>query len=241
MKLDTFGISCNTTRFIIIIIIIINTTTPPRGHHDTAMAQLTMADLEAYPGTYDSDRDVGDVLIGEDAARPVIEASSSGNDTALRSFLSQPQWIKTMLESVHCIYAVLSVRNGVRRVMATPRSHLERALTVAAQNGHAGVVSTLLAFASHQNVNALDEEPARTIITKTIRGGHAAVFKALAAADPNIVNFRLPHGTLPLYEAVRQGKTDVERIRCIPFSGQRSLGATTRLCCLTPHLRKVRA
>ena len=69
------------------------------------MAELTMADLKELPSSYDSIRDVGDVLIGEDTARLLIEASSSGNDTALQSLLSQPQWIKTILETPHSIYS----------------------------------------------------------------------------------------------------------------------------------------
>jgi hypothetical protein len=55
------------------------------------MAQLTTADLKQHPTSYDSLRDVGDVLVGEDTARPLIEASSSGDDATLQSFLSQPQ------------------------------------------------------------------------------------------------------------------------------------------------------
>jgi ankyrin repeat protein len=177
--------------------------------HNTAMTQLTLADLKEFPSLYDSPRHVGDVLIGEDTARRLIEASSSGNDTALRSLLSQPQWIKTMLEKPHCIYSETRGSNGERKVMAVRTLHLERCLIVAAQNGHAAVVSTLLAFANLQSIDAPGEATTRTIINKIIDGGHAAVFKALASADPTVVNFRLPHGTLPLYEAAKRRKTDV--------------------------------
>ncbi|KAF2126196.1 ankyrin [Dothidotthia symphoricarpi CBS 119687] len=45
---------------------------------------------------------------------------------------------------------------------------------------------------------------------KIVRGGDAAVFKALLSADPNIINFRLGHGhELPLYEAVRLRQPDI--------------------------------
>ncbi|KAF2675725.1 ankyrin [Lentithecium fluviatile CBS 122367] len=175
------------------------------------MAQLTMADLKDFPSSYDSPRDVGDVLIGEDTARLLIEASSSGNDTALQSLLSQPQWIKTMLEEPHCIYDERRPSQGpndVRQVTATRMSNLERALTVAAQNGQAAVVSTLLAFAKHQGIDASDVLTKSTI-NKIIGGGHATVFKAVASADPNIINWPIGHGTLPLYEAVRRRQTDV--------------------------------
>ncbi|KAH8730361.1 ankyrin repeat-containing domain protein [Phaeosphaeriaceae sp. PMI808] len=170
-----------------------------------------MADLKEFPSCYDSPRDVGEVLIGEDAARLLIEASSSGNDTAVQSLLSQPQWIETMLEAPHCIYNESRPSQGpndVREVTAMRILNLERALTVAAQNGHAAVVSTLLAFATDQDIEASDVIT-RSIINKIISGGHAAVFEALASVDPDIINFPIGHGTLPLYEAVRRRQTDV--------------------------------
>lgn len=175
------------------------------------MAQLTMADLKELPSSYESPRDVGDVLIGEDTAHPLIEAASSGNDAALQDLLSQPQWTKTMLEQPHCIYYASRPSQGpndVRTVSAMHMSNLERALTVAAQNGHVVVVSTLLAFATHQGIDT-SKVMTRSVINKTIKGGHGAVFKAFASADPNVVNFDLPHGTQPLYEAARLRKSDV--------------------------------
>jgi ankyrin repeat protein len=170
-----------------------------------------MADLKDFPSSYDSPRDIGDVLVGEDAAHLLIEASSSGNDTALKSLLSQPQWIKIMLEEPHCIYHESRPSQGpndAREVTATPMSNLERALTVAALNAQAAVVSTLLAFATHQGIDASDVI-AKSTINKIIGGGHAAVFKAVASADPNIINRPIGHGTLPLYEAVRRRQIDV--------------------------------
>jgi ankyrin repeat protein len=175
------------------------------------MAQLTMADLKDLPSSYDSPRDIGDVLIGEDAARLLIEASSSGNNTAVESLLSQPQWIKTIFEKPHTIYYERRKSQGpndVREVSAMRISNLERALTVAAQNGQAIVVSTLLAFAKDQGLD-ISKVITRPIITKTIHGGQAAVFKALASADPDVINRDIDHGTLPLYEAARKRQPDV--------------------------------
>ncbi|KAF2872816.1 ankyrin repeat-containing domain protein, partial [Massariosphaeria phaeospora] len=136
----------------------------------------------------------------------------SGNDAALQSLLSQPQWIKTMREKPHSIYSETTGANGERRAMAHPTLNLDRCLIAAAQNGHAAVVSTLLAFGKHHSIDTSNETTMRTIITKIIRHGHAAVFKALATADPNVVRFRFPHGTLPLYEAVRQRETEVAAV-----------------------------
>ncbi|KAH3992253.1 hypothetical protein HBH98_228740 [Parastagonospora nodorum] len=171
------------------------------------MAQLTTADLSELPSSYESPRDIGDVLIGEDTARPLTEACSSGNDTTLRGLLSQPQWIKTMLEKPHVIYSE-SVLDDMHQVLAKPMSNIERCFTVAAQNGHASVVSTLFTFATDQNVDA-STFMTRSLMNKAISGGHAAVIKALASADPKVITFPLFHGALPLYEAIRLRKPDV--------------------------------
>lgn len=170
-----------------------------------------MADREELPSVCDSSREIGDVLVGEDAARLLIEASSSGNDTALQSLLSQPQWIKTVLEESHTIISENRPTEGpndARQVIAGPISNLERALRAAAGNGHAAVVSTLLAFATQQGVDTSNVITS-WIVWKTIKSGHGAVFKALASADPTVINFRLGHGSLPLYEAVRLRQPDV--------------------------------
>ncbi|KAF2008712.1 ankyrin [Aaosphaeria arxii CBS 175.79] len=175
------------------------------------MPQLTMADLKEFPSLYASPREVGDVLVGEDAAHLLIQASSSGNAADLQSLLLEPQWIKTILDEPHCIYYESRPSQGpndAREVTARRMSNLERALTVATQNGQAAVVSTLLAFATRQGIDASDFIT-RPIINKVIIAGHAAVFKALASADPTIINFPMGHGTLPLYEAVRRRQPDL--------------------------------
>jgi ankyrin repeat protein len=168
------------------------------------MADPTKGNLKDYPAIYTSSRGVGDVLVGQDAARRLIEASSSGNDTALWSLLSQPQYITTMLDKPHTIY---SEDRG--RVSAMPILNLERALTVAAQNGHATIVAALLAFATEHSI-PLSDVITRAVINKAIDGGHAAVFEALGAAYPNVINIRIGHGHQgPLYEAVRRRRPDV--------------------------------
>ncbi|KAF2152514.1 ankyrin [Myriangium duriaei CBS 260.36] len=162
-------------------------------------------------GIHGSTRDIWDVLEGDDTARLVIEASSSGDDKELQKLLSQPQWIKTMLERPETIYSDMDPKeapNAVREVMAMPMFNLERALNAGAWNGHAAVVSALLTFATQQGMHASDIIT-RWTINKTIFNGHAAAFKALASADPNVINFSLGHGTLPLYEAVRLRQPDM--------------------------------
>lgn len=175
------------------------------------MEESTVAEVKETRSFYYSPRDIGDVLFGEDAARLLIEASSSGHDMTLQSLLSQPQWIKTMLETPHSIdsqYREKQGPNDVRQVSATRRLNLERALTKAAENGHAAVVSTLLTFATQQGIHTADIIT-RMIINKAIGSGQGAVFKALASADPDVINFPLGHGVLPLWDAARRRQTDV--------------------------------
>jgi ankyrin repeat protein len=161
---------------------------------------------------YKSLRDIGEVLSGEDTAGPLIEESSSGNDTTLQSLLSEPQWIKAMLEEPDVIYSAhgwgAGEKKDERQVLARPRSNIERCFMVAAKNGHAAVISTLLAFAKRQNVNAFNVMT-RQAVNEAIGGGHAAVFKAMASADPNVINLELYHGARPLYEAVRRWKPEL--------------------------------
>jgi ankyrin repeat protein len=175
------------------------------------MAELTMADLKPTPDVYQSSREVFDVLIGEDAALPLIEAISSGDNTALESMLSQPQWIKIVLEEPHCIYyqdCPIDDKNQVRTVMAMPLSNLVRAIIIAARDGHAAAVSTLLSFASQQGIKPMSVIM-RWAVDRAINNGHAAVLEAMISADPKVVTFPLGHGNQPLVQAVKRSKTEV--------------------------------
>lgn len=172
------------------------------------MADLTMADLQPHQAIYQSSRALFDELIGEDVALPLIEASSSGDNITLQSILARPQWSKIMLEKPHCIYyqeRPSQDKSDLRSVFAMEMSNLERAVIKAAENGHAAAVSMLLSFASQQSL-----EPSSVItrwaLDRTINNGHAAVFEALASADPEIGNSTLlGHGALPLSQAIKRG------------------------------------
>lgn len=175
------------------------------------MAELTLADLEDIPSSYKSTRNVGDVLIGEDAARPLLEASFSGDAAALRSLLSQPRWIRIMLECPHSIYKESRPRedsNDARKVSAHRISNIERAFTIAVHNRHADILSLLMAFSKEQGIGA-SEFVSKSTMNQIIADGHAWAFRALASAEPSIVNFHTGHGALALYEAVRLRQTDL--------------------------------
>jgi hypothetical protein len=171
------------------------------------MAELSAADLKVCPSTYETSREIGDVLLGEDTARELIEASSSGNNTAVQSLLSQPQWIEKMFEEQHRIYGESYGSPGQKS--ARPQSNLEYASEIAAVNGHAVVVSTLLAFAKDHGVKVPDIFH-KIILNRVIKNRQAAAVRAIASADPNITKMPVSHGgVLPLYEAVRTGQTDM--------------------------------
>lgn len=176
------------------------------------MAELTMADLEPLPANYQSSRALFDVLVGEDAALPLMEATSSGDNTTLQSLLVQPQWAKIMLEEPHWIYyqqRPSEDKSDVREVSAMSWSNLVRAVIKASDAGHAAVVSTLLDFASQQGLEPSDVIM-RWALDRAINNNHAAVLEAMAAADPEIVSSPiLGHGRLPLSQAIKRGKTEV--------------------------------
>ncbi|PQE30261.1 ankyrin repeat-containing protein [Rutstroemia sp. NJR-2017a WRK4] len=167
------------------------------------MAELTIANLKSTPCIYQSSRAVFDVLIGEDAALPLIEALSSDDNTKLHSMLKQPQWIEIALSEPH-----FDNEHPVRSVTAMPMLTLTRAIIIAARDGHAAAISTLLGFASEQGMKPM------TVITswaidRAIINGHAAVFEAMASVDRKVVTFPLGHGNLPLIQSVRRGRTEV--------------------------------
>ncbi|EAT87182.1 hypothetical protein HBH56_226260 [Parastagonospora nodorum] len=162
------------------------------------------------PGPDESARGVGDVLIGEDKAYSLLKACFSGDDTTLRSLLSQPQWIQTILEEPNTIYSVWVVR-GVPKASARPTLNIERCLTLAAANGRAAAVSALLSFAKSQSIDT-STFMTRPLIKHAIGAGNAAVFKALVHADPRIINLPLGHRALPLFEAVRRRKYEVAAV-----------------------------
>ena len=175
------------------------------------MAELTMADLKSFPAGYQSSRAIFDVLIGKDAALPLLEAIDSGDNVTLRSMLSQPQWAKIVLEESHCIYyqeCPSNNKSDIRGVSAMPMSNLKRAIIKAAMNGHATAISTLLSFASQQGIKPMSVMT-RWAVDRAINNGHAAVIEAMISADPEVVTFPLGHGNLPLVQAIKRRKTEV--------------------------------
>lgn len=173
-----------------------------------SMAELTLADLSPQPALYESSRGMMDVLVGEDIAYALIQASSTGDTEGLQNLLLQPEWIKTAMESQHAVYYVnQSPREGdLREVMAMPYSNLLRAVFLAAEHDHPAAVSVLLKFASQQRIKP-SSVIERETLSRTLQRGRAEVLDAMASADRTVVNRHIHHGHMALDMAVESYRT----------------------------------
>lgn len=176
------------------------------------MAESTTADLPTSIHGAQSSRAKWDVLFGEDTALAMIQAASSGDDTALRSMLSQPHWTKIAFAQQLSIYSFSNpslhdTSDGPKRDART-MSNRERASTIAAENGHAAAISALLRFVKKQHVKPLDFIT-RWAVKSTITNGHAAVIEAMVSAVPKVGTSNLGHDGQPLDFAVCHRKTEV--------------------------------
>lgn len=93
------------------------------------MVEINPADLKSFPSQYESSRALSDVLIGDDIASPLFEASSSGDLAALWTILEEHPEIA--LESPHRIYMEDRPARGkddARRVRAMKRLNVDRAI-----------------------------------------------------------------------------------------------------------------
>jgi hypothetical protein len=193
-----------------------------RYHHTfCTMAPLTEADvkpqLKDWPTIYElaagtgGDLQLFDVLLGEDTARPLMEASKAGDNATVQGLLSQPEWINKLSEKTHIIYGFhtrdesqVDDSEPTRSVFATPMPLFQRALTAAALNGHGTVASTLLTVAKAQGMDTR-EVLSRPDIPKLFTRRHEGVIEALAKGDPTFLTARIGHSnTTPLFEAAKR-------------------------------------
>lgn len=201
------------------------------------MADPDPSDLKALPWQYQSSRNLNDVLIGEDTGYLLINASSTGNVTALSDMLEQHP--EMALASPHRIYSEdrpARDKDDVRGVLAMKRSNLEIAILRAAENGHAAAVTALLDFASRNDIKASSVIDRKTIY-KTVTNGHVAVLEVLAAAAPKVALHDDIHGKRPLDFAIKAGKVEIARVilqRCtcreVSIRGYGSSYGVSRLC-----------
>jgi hypothetical protein len=176
------------------------------------MTEVTSADLRALPSKYQSSRGLGDVLLGEDTACSLLDASSTGDIAALRKIIEERPEIA--LESPHRIYdedRPSNDKSDMRGVLAMKRSNVYQATLGAAENGHAIAVSTLLDFASRNDVK-LSSAIDRVTIKKTVENGHADVFEVLAKASPNVAIFDIIQGQRPLDFAIASNDVELAKV-----------------------------
>lgn len=198
------------------------------------MAEIKPEDLKSAPWHYQSSRPISDVLIGQDTALPLLEASSTGNLSVVQKFLQDSPSIA--LESPHRIYMEdhppaassgsapdqnqdenRTVNNTTRQVHARKISNINRAIYLAAEKGHVEIISTLLEFASRKNLpfaEILDREVVKAVLV--LQNGHAAaaILDLLATkVDPSVVSHNDIHPTLrPIDFAIKSSNEELVKV-----------------------------
>lgn len=188
------------------------------------MAEIKPEDLKSAPWHYQSSRPISDVLIGQDTALPLLEASSTGNLTVVQTFLQDSPSIA--LESPHRIYMEDHLPaapdqnrtdNITRQVHARKISNINRAIYLAAEKGHVEIISTLLEFASRKNLpfaEILDREVVKAVLV--LQNGHAAatILDLLATkVDPSVVSHNDIHPTLrPIDFAIKSCNEELVKV-----------------------------
>nr|OQO16332.1 hypothetical protein B0A51_16030 [Rachicladosporium sp. CCFEE 5018] len=165
------------------------------------MSESTPAQHRQAAGWYDTSRDLWDVLLGDDLALSLINASSSGNIEALRQVLSQPNAGKQALEEQLVIYNDNHpdhTKDEERQVLAMPMSNIQRAITKAAYNGHAAAIPVLAKFAKSKCGMKRAPFLDRAILVPSIRKGDVAVLEALGTAWPASLRIEMERWGNPL-------------------------------------------
>nr|POE54259.1 isoform 4 of ankyrin-2 [Quercus suber] len=206
------------------------------------MTEVTSADLVSAPAYYQSSRALNDVLIGEDSALPLFEASSGGHVTTLRTILDKSPEIA--LDSPHRIYMEdrpTKDRNDVRGVRAAQWLNVDRAILRAAESGQIEAVSILLDFASRNGLKPLSVID-RDTVKVALQKGDVALFDVLATADSIVAIHNDIHPTeRPLDWAIRTSNIELVKVILrhgggqIPLTGRShpisyALRGGSRLC-----------
>ncbi|KAK6441800.1 hypothetical protein LTR95_001966 [Oleoguttula sp. CCFEE 5521] len=162
-------------------------------------SERTLDDLRPLPSIYASTRGMWEILLGDDLALPLTEASLAEDVKNLRDLLADPRIIKLALEKQHTIYSRDDPRadrpmpDGWSYVSAMPYTNLSRVLTLAAINDRAEEVTLLLSFAKRKCKVNLATLVDRMFIVPVVRARQTAVFDAVVAAYPETVRLNLGH------------------------------------------------
>lgn len=157
---------------------------------------------DGFPASYTSDRDLGQLVTGDDDAAPLIQATAAGNAEQLRHLLADPEHAKTALQSPIRIY-----RKRANDVMAMGTPNFMYLLQIATKNGHAAAVNEITVFANRNpQIPAKTRQLTREIISNALASNEPSLLDALAAYEPKFYRRLLLHGKTPFSEAVTKGK-----------------------------------
>lgn len=182
------------------------------------MAESTIEDrkdhVPNHVSNYISSRNENEVLIGDDVAYPIMEASSSGNAAALQDMLSQQKWNDVLLQSPVTIYKVSDHgqdQSLPRTVSAQRTWNLGRALKASYLNNQPATASILIEYFMDRGYPAFGLVD-RPTLEGIIRHGYASLLYPIAAKWPEVVECDIGHGRLPLHTAVIYKQPEVVRV-----------------------------
>jgi ankyrin repeat protein len=153
---------------------------------------MTHAEFRALQFPDQSSNPIGEVLVGENVAAPLIEAASTGNLHRLQNMLDDPSWVEIALRKQQYIYRQTRPaenRDDVRAVATEEHRGIEIAVLAAAKNGRAEVVSFLFDFETRHSICVVS----RPTIIAAIENNHINVLEALDKVDPSFMYGHLDH------------------------------------------------
>jgi ankyrin repeat protein len=165
---------------------------------------MTYAQFRAEQFPHQSSNPVGEVLVSENVAAPLIEVASAGDLLKLQSMLEDPYWVEIAWRCqkyVHREDRPAKHKDDVRAVAIEERRGVQEAVVAAAENGHTEVVSFLIQF---ESPNAADSKAfiSRPAIIAAINNDHIDTFEAMANIDRHILFGHLDHKHLPIDLAI---------------------------------------
>jgi hypothetical protein len=151
---------------------------------------MTYAEFQAQQFPHQSSNPIGEVLAGENAAAPLIEAASAGDLPKLQSMLGNPLWVEMALRTQHYVYREMRAaanKDDVRAVATEEARGISKAVLAAAKNGHAEVLSFLFDFETRHDVCVVS----RPTIIAAVENNHINVLEVLDKVDPSFMYWHL--------------------------------------------------
>jgi ankyrin repeat protein len=163
---------------------------------------MTYTEFRAQQFPHQSSNPIGEVLVGENVAEPLIEAASAGDLSKLQSMLEDSSWVEIALRRQHYVYREMRPaenKDDVRAVATEECRGVVKAVLAAAKNGHAEVVSFLFDVGTRHDVYALS----RPAIIAAVENNYVNVVEALDKADPSYMYGHLDFKHTPIDLAIK--------------------------------------